>query len=308
VEGGACGGLRSSALRSPALGVQARHWSGGLGATLGQQRQLLLLQRAQLTLHASTRACGAAPQLRQARVPAQPSHAHEHAPGPGDCAPKRSRPQPASRQRQQQQQPPAASPRTLVRCQICFSSAPRDARPMASASAAKAGSASMGTWPSTSWTTSGSGVYIGRLAWRMYCVLWKYLWQARGGGGGRRGGWGGRWGRSGLGAAAWRAGLVQAQALRIARRLAQHYGRWACARPRAAAARHAQAVRGPAAGSCWQLLASAGARPRAPGASGVRQRWRVGAAAAGGVSRAGHRCFHPRGERQEGRGGRSQLT
>jgi hypothetical protein len=68
----------------------------------------------------------------------------------------------------------AAQP-TFVRCQICFSSAPRLACPMASTSAQKLGSASMGTWPMISCTTSGSGVYMGLLGWRMYCVEWKYL-------------------------------------------------------------------------------------------------------------------------------------
>ena len=37
--------------------------------------------------------------------------------------------------------------RTLVRCQICFSSAPRLATPMACTRSQKAGSASIGTWP-----------------------------------------------------------------------------------------------------------------------------------------------------------------
>jgi hypothetical protein len=49
------------------------------------------------------------------------------------------------------------------------SSAPSDAWPMACTIAPKSGSASMGTWPISSCTTSGSGVYIGCDAWRTYC-------------------------------------------------------------------------------------------------------------------------------------------
>jgi len=37
---------------------------------------------------------------------------------------------------------------------------------------AKSGSANKGTCPMSSWTMSGSGVYIGVLPWRMYWVAW----------------------------------------------------------------------------------------------------------------------------------------
>ena len=73
------------------------------------------------------------------------------------------------------------------------SEAPRLARPISWLNWAKAGSANRGTWPSSSWHTSwarhtchmtsytclhaatGSGVYMGVLWWRMYCVEWNTL-------------------------------------------------------------------------------------------------------------------------------------
>jgi hypothetical protein len=50
------------------------------------------------------------------------------------------------------------------------SEAPKLASPMSWEKSAKSGSANMGTWPSSSWHTSGSGVYSGTEWWRMYCV------------------------------------------------------------------------------------------------------------------------------------------
>lgn len=52
---------------------------------------------------------------------------------------------------------------------MSFSDAPNDASPIAYATSAKLALASMGTWPKTSWHTSGSGVYIGLLPCRTYC-------------------------------------------------------------------------------------------------------------------------------------------
>lgn len=52
------------------------------------------------------------------------------------------------------------------------SGAPRDARPTIWQNWANEGSANSGTWPSTSWQTSGSGVYNGLLPCLIYCVQW----------------------------------------------------------------------------------------------------------------------------------------
>ena len=48
--------------------------------------------------------------------------------------------------------------------------APSDSSPISCEKSAKAWSAKSGAWPSSSWHTSGSGVYSGLLWWRIYCV------------------------------------------------------------------------------------------------------------------------------------------
>lgn len=52
---------------------------------------------------------------------------------------------------------------------------PRDAKPTTWQNCANDGSANKGTWPSTSWQMSGSGVYNGLLPCLMYCVQWNTL-------------------------------------------------------------------------------------------------------------------------------------
>jgi hypothetical protein len=62
---------------------------------------------------------------------------------------------------------------TLANLTIYESGAPRLARPISCEKSANTGSANKGTCPSSSWQMSGSGVYIGLLECRMYCVEWK---------------------------------------------------------------------------------------------------------------------------------------
>lgn len=61
---------------------------------------------------------------------------------------------------------------TVASCCTYSSGAPRDARPISWENWAKLGSQNRGTWPSSSWQTSGSGVYIGLEPWRIYWVEW----------------------------------------------------------------------------------------------------------------------------------------
>ena len=64
----------------------------------------------------------------------------------------------------------AARARTAASRLMSSSEAPKLASPISWEKSAKSGSANMGTWPSSSWHTSGSGVYSGTEWCRMYCV------------------------------------------------------------------------------------------------------------------------------------------
>ena len=87
-------------------------------------------------------------------------------------------------------------PLTVASFSTQSSGAPNEASPISCENCANVGSAKSGTWPKswkhtnasfegtelltllgfratiTSWQMSGSGVYIGQLPWRMYCVEW----------------------------------------------------------------------------------------------------------------------------------------
>lgn len=64
---------------------------------------------------------------------------------------------------------------TVANFSMYSSGAPKDARPTTWQNWANDWSANSGTWPSTSWQISGSGVYNGLLPCLMYCVQWNTL-------------------------------------------------------------------------------------------------------------------------------------
>ena len=53
--------------------------------------------------------------------------------------------------------------------------APSEARQISCVNCANSGSRKRGIWPNNSWQMSGSGVYPGCDAWRMYMVAWRTL-------------------------------------------------------------------------------------------------------------------------------------
>lgn len=61
---------------------------------------------------------------------------------------------------------------TVANLSTYSSGAPKEAKPISWLNWANSGSANKGTCPINSWQTSGSGVYIGLLGWRMYWVEW----------------------------------------------------------------------------------------------------------------------------------------